>query len=137
MKKRFIIYAALLMTGCATEPLNTHSARPVPQERILASSFTKPQQGSGTLIVKRDPGFHGAACTHRLYIDGVPFADIDTSEKVQIFLAPGDHILGVKKNGICGGGNAEVSFVLNAGQTRTYRTGVGTSSDITLQPTAF
>lgn len=137
MKRIAILCALLLLAGCATEPISTRDAHPVPRERVLAADMTKPQEGMGSLIVKRDAGLFGSACTHRLFINGTPFADIDTEEKVQIYLAPGEHILGSKPNGICGGGNVETAVNLKAGQTRTYRAGVGSSGDIALQPTAF
>jgi hypothetical protein len=93
--------------------------------------------GTGTVIVKRDPAFYGSGCSYRLFANGAPFADVNRGEKVQIYLPSGEHILGAKANGLCGGGNPETSFTLGAGQTRIFRVGVEASGDVKLHPTAF
>jgi hypothetical protein len=137
--KKMTIAGALLVTivGCATEPMATSEAKPVPQDRILAAQLINPTSGSASLIFKRDTGLNNAACNFRLFIDGQPFADIDTGEKVQIHPAPGEHILGARSNGICFAGNAEAITTLAAGQTRTYRVSVGSGGELKIQPTAF
>jgi hypothetical protein len=115
----------------------TNAAAPVPADRLLAADLAKPVPGSGTLIVKRDSGLSNGACNFRLFIDGRPFADIGTSERVQIHAPAGEHIIGARANGICFAGNAEAMTTLAAGQTKTFRVGVGSGGEIRLQPTAF
>lgn len=138
MHKISLIAVLLLgLAGCATEPMATSAAAPVPSSRLLAADLFKPKPGSGTLILKRDSGLSNAACNFRLFVDGQSFADIGTGEKVQIHLAPGEHILGAQANGICFAGNAEATAILAAGQTKTFRVGVGSGGEIRLQPTAF
>jgi hypothetical protein len=136
---KLIVSGALLavLAGCATEPMATSEARPVPQDRILAAKLINPTPGSASLILKRDTGLNNAACNFRLFIDGQAFADIDTGEKIQIHPQPGEHILGARSNGICFAGNAESVTTLVAGQTRTYRVSVGSGGELKIQPTAF
>lgn len=138
MKTIIACTAALAaVAGCATEPMETSAASPVPSSRILAANLTAPVPGSGSLIFKRDTGLNNGACSFRLFIDGQPFADIDTGEKVQIHPQPGEHILGARSNGICFAGNAEASTTLLAGQIRTFRVSVGSGGELKIQPTAF
>jgi hypothetical protein len=137
--KRLILVSALLLavSGCATEPVPTNTATPVPANRILKAALTKPASGTGSLIVKRDVGLNTSGCTFRLYINGTPFADIDTGEKVQIYLKPGEYIIGSTPRTICMAGNAESSFVIGEGQTKIYRVSIGSAGELKLQPTAF
>lgn len=115
----------------------TSQATPIPARRISGVDLTKPVSGAGSLILKRDSGINNSACTFGLFVDGRRFADIDTGEKIRIYLTPGEHIIGSKSNGICAAGNAETSITLAAGQTRTYRVSVGSGGELKLQPTAF
>jgi hypothetical protein len=136
--KTIPLFAVLaLLSGCATDPVATSAATPIPQGRIIKAGLTKAEPGTGSLIVKRDVGLNTAGCTFRLYIDGIPFADIDTGEKVQIYLKPGEHIIGSTPRTICMAGNAESAFVLVEGQTKVYRVSVGSAGELRLQPTAF
>jgi hypothetical protein len=137
--KTMIVCGAVLaaLIGCATEPVATSAAQPVPNDRILLSKLTSPTPGSGSLIFKRDTGLNNSACNFRLFLDGQPFADIDTGEKVQIHPQAGEHIIGARSNGICFAGNAESVTTLEPGQTRTYRVSVGSGGELKIQPTAF
>lgn len=127
----------LVLSGCATEVVSTRDASSVPGDRILAPAMLRPMSGAASLILKRDSGMNNAACNFRLFVNGKPFADIGTSEKVQIFVPPGEHILGAESNGICLAGNAETTTVVTAGQVRTYRVSVGSGGELKVQPTAF
>lgn len=138
MQKIALIAALLLsISGCATEPMATSAAAPVPQTRMLAADLARPTVGSASLIMKRDSGLNNVACNFRLFVDGRPFADIAAGEKVQIHVPAGEHILGARSNGICLAGNAETVTTLAGGQTRTYRVSVGAGGELKLQPTAF
>lgn len=127
----------LILSGCATEVVSTQNAIPVPPNRILAANMLQPSQGSASLIVKRDSGILGMPCNFRLFVNGRPFADIAASEKVQIYVAPGEHILSVAPGGTCLNGDAEAAATVAAGQTRIYRVGIGSGGEMKLQPTAF
>lgn len=137
--RRIALVSALLIgiSGCATEPVPTNAASPVPANRVLNAGMTKPKDGSAMLILKRDTGLNNGACTFRLSIDGQPFADIDVGEKVEIHTPPGEHILGARSNGICFAGNAETATSVKTGQSRTFRVSVGSGGELKIQPTAF
>lgn len=131
------IGSLLILSGCATEVVATQNASPVPTDRILLPNLVRPETGSASFILKRDSGLNNVACNFRLSLDGRPFADIASSEKVQIYTAPGEHILGAETNGICLAGNAETSTTVADKQTKVYRVSVGAGGELKLQPTAF
>jgi hypothetical protein len=127
--------------ACATSPVSVHQASLVPSSRMLApqlvSQVQAQAQPTGSLIVKRDSGLMGSACTIRVFVDAVPVADLAPSEKVELYIPSGEHIVGVTSNGICGGGVAEAAVVIFPERQKILRIASGQSGDIYLQPTAF
>ena len=94
-------------------------------------------EGRGAVVVKRDSGFGGSACSARLFVDAKPAADLRASERVVLHLSAGDHILSAQPNGMCGGGMVETRVRVSPHETATFRMGYGTAGDFTLTPTAF
>ncbi len=137
MMRLAIVSVTFILSGCASEAVPTQAATPVPQDRILAPKLLASSSGSASLILKRDSGLNNIACNFRLSLDGRPFADISTSEKVQIYTEPGEHIIGAEANGICLAGNAETSTTVGHNQTKIYRVSVGSAGELKLQPTAY
>jgi len=133
----FSVLLALFLTGCATRPITIQQAANVPASRILASQWLSQGPYTGSLIIKRDGGFMGSACTIRVFIDAVPVADLAPSEKVEVFVPVGEHIVGVTSNGICGGGASEAAVVIALERQKILRIASGQSGDIYLQPSAF
>jgi len=127
----------LLLTSCATTPISVEHASVVPASRILAAQMLAPSPRTGSLVIKRDSGFMGSACTMRVFVDGVAVADLEAAEKIELFVPLGEHIVGVTSNGICGGGTAEAAVVLVPERQRILRIASGQSGDIYLHPTAF
>jgi hypothetical protein len=133
----FTVFLALLLAACATTPTTIQQASNVPSSRILAGQWVSQAPYTGSLVVKRDSGFMGSACTIRVFLDGVPVADLAPAEKVEIFVPMGEHIVGVTSNGICGGGVAETAVVIALERQKILRIASGQSGDIYLQPSAF
>lgn len=131
-----LILIASALSGCATRPVNTAEALPVPRERILAMDFLKQMEGRGAVVVKRDSGGFGSGCSARLFVDAKPAADMRASERVVFYLPVGDHILSAQPNGLCGGGMVETRVRVTPLETATFRMGYGTAGDFTLTPTA-
>jgi hypothetical protein len=127
----------LSLTACATTPLTIDQASPVPSSRILAPQLIGQRTYTGSLVVKRDSGFMGSACTIRVFVDAVPVADLAPSEKIELYVALGEHSVVVSSNGICGGGTAEAAVVIMPERQRILRIASGQSGDIYLQPSAF
>lgn len=127
----------LSLTACATTPLTVDQASAVPSSRILAPQLVAQRANTGILVVKRDSGFMGSACTIRVFLDAVPVADLAPSEKVELYVPLGEHSVVVTSNGICGGGTSEAAVVIMPERQRILRIASGQSGDIYLQPSAF
>jgi len=136
---RFSALAALLwLPACATSPVAINEASAVPSSRILAPQFMVPAQYTGSLVIKRDSGFMGSACVVRVFVEATPIADLAPSEKVEIFVPLGEHVVAVTStSSFCGGGVAEAAVVISPERQRILRIGSGQSGDIHLQPSAF
>jgi hypothetical protein len=67
----------------------------------------------------------------------VPVADLAPSEKIELYVALGEHSVVVSPNGICGGGISEAAVVIMPERQRILRIASGQSGDIYLQPSAF
>jgi hypothetical protein len=133
----FAVFLALSITACATRPVTIHQASAVLASRVLAPQWLSQAPYTGSLIIKRDSGFMGSACTIRVFVDAVPVADLAPSEKIELFIALGEHVVGVTSNGICGGGVSEAAVVIFPERQRILRIASGQSGDIYLQPSAF
>jgi hypothetical protein len=123
---------ALFLAACSTTPVSTSSAN-----AVAAAKWSERKDGYGTLIVKRDTGFMGAACKASVYVDGERIASLGPGDKVTVYLPPGEHITGAKNGGVCGGAVSEAQLTLAANQQRTYRIAILDAGGIAIQPTAF
>lgn len=132
-----LIIMASTLIGCATQPVSTAVAVPVPRDRILAPELLQQEDGRGAVIIKRDSGFGGSGCSARVFVNAKPAADLRPSERVVLHLPVGDHILSAQPNGICGGGMVETRVRVTPTETATFRMGYGTAGDFTFTPTAF
>ncbi len=133
-----IVGLALSLAACATQPISIQQAAAVPAKRVLAAQWLEPTQYTGSLVIKRDAGFMGSACTVRVFIDAVPVADIAPAEKVELFVALGEHIVGATSpDAFCGGGASETAVVIVPERQKILRIASGQSGDLHLQPSAF
>jgi hypothetical protein len=136
---RFLVLFLMLLSlaACATTPLTINQAAAVPESRILAPQLLAQASNTGSLVVKRDSGFMGSACTIRVFVDAVPVADLKSAERVELFVPLGEHSVVATSNGICGGGTSEAAVVIMPERQRILRIASGQSGDIFLQPSGF
>jgi hypothetical protein len=134
----FAILLALFLTACATQPVSIYQASSVPTSRILAPQLLSQAQYTGSLIIKRDSGFMGSACTIRVFVNTVPVADLAPAEKIELFVPFGEYVVGATPTGnFCGGGTSEAAVVIRPESQKILRIASGQSGDIHLQPSAF
>ena len=133
MWMKLLACTAALLAGCTTTP--TPNAE-TSAGRLLATEFGLPSPNAGRLVVKRDTGFMGMGCGHRIYLNGSAVAELRAGEAVTLHVRPGDHTIGVVATGICDG-NAETSLSIQANQSKTFRSGADQSGSLRIQPTAF
>ena len=131
------VFLFLSLTACATTPVTINQTSVVPTSRVLAPQWLAQTSSSGSLIIKRDSGFMGSACTIRVFVDAVPVADLAAAERVELLVALGEHNVVATPNGICGGGTSEAVVVIMPERQRILRIASGQSGDIFIQPSAF
>jgi hypothetical protein len=122
--------AVALLAGCATTPVPSGEADPVPSSRLFA--FQSPAQGESTLIVTRDKGFVGGGCNTALSIDGRRAAEIGSGETAKFRVAPGEHIVSASS---CGSGLKERETSIKAGSTKKFRISIDSAMSMDLSPT--
>lgn len=126
---RIIIIAALcsLATGCATSPVASSQAKPVPAQRIFAFQ-DKTSKSTASIIVTRDSGFLGGGCFLAFSLDGVRAGRFDPGETASFHVEPGEHLLAVKPDaegsGLCHFATIENSAretILRENETKNFR----------------
>jgi hypothetical protein len=136
--RMFAVLLTLGLAACATSPITVNQASPVPSARILAPQLLSAAQYTGPLIIKRDSGFMGSACTVRVFIGATPVADLEPAEKIELFVPLGEHVVTASSTGsFCGGGVSEAAVVISPERQKILRIASGQSGDIHLQPSAF
>lgn len=132
-----VLATCLALAGCATEPVSTADARPVPADRIHSAAYSKQAPDSGTVLIKRDSGMMAAACAVQVFINGSLIAELRTSEMLVLYMPPGEHIAGTRSSGICYSGNSEAPIVVKPRETRAYRLSIDAGGTSRIGPTAF
>lgn len=132
MKLVIAAIAACALAACATHPVSTADAEPV--SSLLWST---PEAGTVPFTVKRDKGLMGAACKTSVYVDGQHVGSLAPSQKLTVYLPPGEHMVGARNGAICGGAIAEAAVTLTADAQKTYRIAIGDAGTVFIQPTAF
>jgi hypothetical protein len=102
--KYLVFLFMVLIVSCSTSPVDPNKAKWVPKERIYKESKKSAKNNSKITLV-RDSGLSGAACSYGFYLDYELVADLNTSEKVEIYVPSGEHLLGLAPahGGFCGG----------------------------------
>jgi len=121
-----------LLAGCATSPVPSDKADPVPNSRLFSNQ--KPGSGDAILIVTRDTGFVGGGCNTTVSIDGRKSAEIAAGETAKFFIPAGDHIISASS---CGSGLKEREANIKAGSTKRFRISIDSSMSMDLSPTTF
>ena len=83
------------LSGCAaTTSIQPKDAQYVPRDRIFRLENLSPASNATATFV-RDIGFVSGGVYQHLFIDGVKSASLDSGEKVEFIISPGEHIFGV------------------------------------------
>lgn len=125
MKK--LIYVALLigcaslLAACASSPVPTAQAKPVPSDRVFAPAvWLTPCSDCGRLVIKRDGGtMIGAGSSEHALLNGKKIADLWPGEKLTLHLPPGHYVLSATF--VSWAGKPTVGFAISTGQTLVYR----------------
>ncbi|WP_192560299.1 hypothetical protein [Pseudomonas allokribbensis] len=130
MKLILGVLAVALLAGCATSPVPSSKADPVPSSRLFV--YQKPVSGDSVLIITRDTGFVGGGCNTSVSIDGQKAAEIGAGETAKFFVPAGEHIVGASS---CGSGLKEQETNVKTGSTKKFRISIDSAMSMDLSPT--
>ena len=119
-----VLFALVLLSGCATSPTNLADVRPVASDRLLRTPTATNQQNSASVTIVRDSGFLGSAPSAALRLNGVPVASFRTRESLTFTLDPGDYVFGLEPSPSLGAGLREYSLSAKTGEHYFYRISV-------------
>jgi len=122
--------AVALLAGCATSPVPSSDADPVPASRLFA--YQASASGDSTLVVTRDKGFVGGGCNTTISIDGRRAAEIGSGETAKFRVSPGEHIVSASS---CGSGLKERETNIKSGSTKKFRISIDSAMSMDLSPT--
>ncbi|MFP3550800.1 hypothetical protein SB861_08790 [Paraburkholderia sp. SIMBA_049] len=120
------------LAGCATHLVPMSETRAVPKDRIFAVESTQPSPGAQKVTVIRNAGaLFASGAKVELSVDGRRTAAIATSEFLDLYLDPGEHLLRAKVGGL---GQVFAATTVNVpSKFPIYRIDM-TDGDIKLQP---
>lgn len=110
MQRTLAAVAAVMLAGC--------SAGPIPME--AAARYRTPREGAGHIVVTQGPG---VLCQSRIYIRGVPVVDIDAGQRADLYVDPGETIIGMNgTHAACRTDSIdELETTVAAGQTKHFK----------------
>lgn len=133
--RNVLVVFAFFLAGCSTAPISSSQAINVAGGRHV--SFKAATPGTAPVIITRDTGIMSAACSTKVSIDGTLAAYIRAGEKVTLYIAAGDVIIGAQPDGVCAGGLVEIEARLQAGKPAHYRIGYDHNGSLGLYRTAI
>jgi hypothetical protein len=92
--------------------------------------------GRGVVSVIRDRGVMGMACKFYIAVDSVEVGFVESGQRLEFGADPGERVVTASARGICGGGTANVTVKVEAGETNYLRVGSTQSGDLRFEPAA-
>jgi hypothetical protein len=88
----------LALAACAATPAPPLPPRDVPSARILLPALAQSAEGKIRIDVRRErtDALQVRFRNVQLFVDGEHVADLQNGERVTLYVAPGDHLLGVQ-----------------------------------------
>ncbi|MFV8783159.1 hypothetical protein ACNKU7_12100 [Microbulbifer sp. SA54] len=88
-----IVFSAILISGCATQPPSADEIKVAPSERLYNKDLrTMSSDRTIPVTITRDAGFLGSLATVFLKIDGEYVVWLNTREEITIYLEPGGYV---------------------------------------------
>lgn len=113
-----------ILSGCATTPTASNSAKGVSSERIYSKDhFTKTDERNIPVTIIRDGGIWGAACIHRVYINNKKVFALKPNERAMVYLEPQEYEIKVDlaASSFCPYSQVEETITLEPNSQHTYR----------------
>lgn len=100
MKNLILLFVFLLITGCASHSAPVQSTNPVPADDIFEGyhEYSQRKDGAVRVIVARGEGsaVGGTWMPVKLSINGVAVAEFRRSQRLELFMMPGDYIVALQ-----------------------------------------
>jgi len=117
--------AALLaaLAGCTTTAVQGGREQSIPPDRVFdASLLTASAERSARIVVTRDKGLRGSACSYLIFFDNVKLFALRPSETATLHVTPGAHFLRLETTGgLCGLSATSQNVVIAADERQVYR----------------
>ena len=123
----FSVAPVLLLAGCATSPVPLARSRPTKPSRLFAdyALYSQPVHSGAKLIIIRDTARIDRIERVQFQVDGGEIANLGSGERLELYVYPGDHILGlISTPGFLDAPDVDHSFVFRPGETYYFRVGV-------------
>lgn len=133
MKATALLIAIVLISGCATTPISSEQADPVPGDRQVR--YRSPAPNTVPITITRDSGFISAACATKVFVNGELAAYVRAGERVTLNIPAGEVIIGAQPDGICAGGLVETQAILQPARHIQFRIGYDHNGSIGLYRT--
>jgi hypothetical protein len=104
---------------------------------IQDPAFFVETPGTVPVVIKRDSGFVGSACSHQIFIQGKRVAKLKSSHKITIYLKPGTYVISVAPTGMCASNVYEAEARVAVNDPPTYRISMTGSGNLSISRTAF
>ena len=94
-----IILSSVMLIGCAaTSPVRIGDARSIPSGNLFEgyTAYSQPSSGRCHVVIVRDSGAYGGAALVLVYVNGITVAKVNSREKLDLYLAPGEYTFGVE-----------------------------------------
>ncbi|WP_143223878.1 hypothetical protein [Acinetobacter sp. ANC 3903] len=120
----FVSFSILIISGCATTPTASSSAKGVSSERMYSKDyFIKTDERNTPVTIIRDGGIWGAACIHRVYINNKKVFALKPNERATVYLSPQEYEIKVDlaASSFCPYSQVEEMINLEPNSQHTYR----------------
>ncbi len=119
----FCFCVAAAIAGCSSTPQEQGRARVVPDERVYSADLLTPSaERTAQIVVIRDQGFKGSACSYIISLDKAKVVALRSSESSIMHVSPGPHFLTLETTGgFCGSSIMSQNVYIATGEKQVYR----------------
>ncbi|AIK01458.1 hypothetical protein C0134_02950 [Moraxella catarrhalis] len=130
MKSIIALTLLFVLTACSTKPIVNYTET----VSLVDNNVTSDRS---TIVVRRDMGFMGSGCPVEIYLNGVKYARLQSSQSINIHTTAGTHILSAKftGRGFCQDRLNETEVTIQKNESKYYRLAMNANGDFHIFPT--
>lgn len=128
--RTFLMFLAVsILTACSTAPTTSY-------RMVNTLVDNQPTIDNSMIVIRRDVGIMGSACSVQVFLDGVKYGVLKSGETITIHTNAGEHIISARiTSGICPNRLQEVAVNIDKNQSKYYRLTFDASGSFVVQPT--